>query len=274
MSLVAPTLQGFFTDRLNRQLQASPRTIASYRDTLRLLLCFTHEATGKQPAALDWDDLDEALISAFLEHLETDRHNSPRTRNLRLTAIRSLFKYAALRHPEHANVIARVLSIPPKRHQQRSVTFLTAPEAKALIDAPDRSRWEGRPTARCSPSRSRPGCASQSSSGSTAATSRSAPARTSAAKAKAENNAPSHSPPPPKRSWRPGSPSEPADRQTRYFPPAPADDSAATPSSSASAPTPPQQRRDARPSKANNSTRTCSDTAARCPCCKPESTPP
>ncbi len=144
MTLVAPTLQAFFTDRLTRQLQASPRTIASYRDTLRLLLCFIQERTGKQPAKLDWDDLDETLISAFLEHLETDRHNTPRTRNLRLTAIRSLFKYAALRHPEHASVIARVLSIPPKRHQKRQISFLTAEESKALIDAPDQSRWEGR----------------------------------------------------------------------------------------------------------------------------------
>ena len=131
-------------DNLTRQLQASPRTIASYRDTLRLLLCFTQETTGKQPAKLDWADLNEPLISAFLDHLETDRHNSPRTRNLRLTAIRSLFKYAALRHPEHASVIAQVLSIPPKRHQKRQISFLTAQESKALIDAPDQSRWEGR----------------------------------------------------------------------------------------------------------------------------------
>ncbi|MGH7918424.1 MAG: tyrosine-type recombinase/integrase [Candidatus Dormibacteraceae bacterium] len=144
MTLVAPTLQAFFTDRLTRQLQASPRTIGSYRDTLRLLLCFTQERIGKQPAKLDWDDLTETQISAFLEHLETQRQNGARTRNLRLTAIRSLFKYAALRHPEHASVIAQVLSIPPKRHQKRSVTFLTASEAKALIDAPDQSRWEGR----------------------------------------------------------------------------------------------------------------------------------
>jgi len=144
MTLVAPTLQAFFTDRLARQLQASPRTIASYRDTLRLLLTFTHQQTCKQSSSLDWDDLDEPLISAFLTHLEVDRHNSARTRNLRLTAIRSLFKYAALRHPEHAAGIQRVLSIPPKRYEKRTVTFLTAPEAKALIDAPDRSRWEGR----------------------------------------------------------------------------------------------------------------------------------
>jgi len=144
MTLIAPTLQAFFTDRLTRQLQASPRTIASYRDTLRLLLCFTQDRTGKQPATLDWDDLNETIISAFLDHLETDRHNGARTRNLRLTAIRSLFKYAALRHPEHASVIAQVLSIPPKRHQKRDISFLTATESKALIDAPDQSRWEGR----------------------------------------------------------------------------------------------------------------------------------
>jgi len=144
MSLVAPTLQAFFTDRLARQLQASPRTIASYRDTLRLLLTFTQQQTRKQPCALDWDDLDEPLITSFLTYLETERGNSARTRNLRLTAIRSLFKYAALRHPEHAAVIARVLAIPPKRHEKRTVTFLTNDEATALIDAPDLSRWEGR----------------------------------------------------------------------------------------------------------------------------------
>ena len=119
MTVIAPTLQAFFTDRLTKQLHASPRTIASYRDSLRLLLCFAHDRTGNAPSALDWDDLDEPLIAAFLEHLETERHNSPRTRNLRLTAIRSLFRYAALRHPEHAAVIARVLSIPAKRFDRR-----------------------------------------------------------------------------------------------------------------------------------------------------------
>jgi site-specific recombinase XerD len=144
MTQIAPTLQAFFSDRLARQLQASPRTIASYRDTLRLLLCFGREQTGKAPAALDWDDLDEALIASFLEHLEAERGNSARTRNLRLTAIRSLFKYAALRHPEHAAVIARVLSIPPKRFERRTITFLTAEEGSALIAAPDPARWEGR----------------------------------------------------------------------------------------------------------------------------------
>jgi len=144
MAVIAPTLQAWFTDRLTRQLQASPRTIGSYRDTLRLLLDYTQQQTGKAPSALDWDDLNEDLIARFLEHPETTRHNTAKTRNLRLTAIRSRFKYAALRHPEHAETIARVLAIPPKRHQQRTITYLTAPEATALINAPDPARWEGR----------------------------------------------------------------------------------------------------------------------------------
>ena len=144
MTPVAATIQAFFSDRLAGQLQASPRTIASYRDTLRLLLHYTHQHTGKPPSALDWEDLNEELISGFLEHLETARGNAPKTRNLRLTAIRSLFTFASLRHPEHAHTIARVLAIPPKRHQQRTITYLSAPEAAALINAPDGARWEGR----------------------------------------------------------------------------------------------------------------------------------
>jgi len=144
MTPIAPTLQAFFTDRLTMQRQASPRTIAAYRDTLRLLLGFLHQKTGKLPSALGWDDLDATMISAFLNHLESERRNSIRTRNVRLTAIRSLFSYAALRHPEHALLIARVLAIPPKRFDKRIVTFLTAAEVDALIAAPDQSRWEGR----------------------------------------------------------------------------------------------------------------------------------
>jgi len=144
MTALGPTLQAFFTDRLVRQRQVSPRTIESYKDTFRLLLSFVQQTTGKAPAVLDWNDLDEAVISGFLDHLETHRGNSARTRNLRLTAIRSLFRYAALRHPEHAAIIARVLSIPAKRFEKRLVSFLTATEASALTDAPDRARWEGR----------------------------------------------------------------------------------------------------------------------------------
>src|SRR5207249_11392351 len=109
-----------------------------------LLLCFVQATAGKAPSALDWDELDEPVISAFLTHLEEERRNSARTRNLRLTAIRSLFRYAALRHPEHAAVIQRVLAIPPKRYEKRTITFLTADEARALLEAPDQARWEGR----------------------------------------------------------------------------------------------------------------------------------
>ncbi len=144
MSLVAPTLQAFFADRLLRQLRASPGTVASYRDTLRLLLIFAQERTGTPASSLQWDDLDETTIQAFLEHLGAERSNSARTRNLRLSAIRSLFKYAALRHPEHAEVIARVLSIPPARFERRPISFLDQDEALALMEAPDVSRWEGR----------------------------------------------------------------------------------------------------------------------------------
>ncbi len=112
MSLLAPTLQLFFTERLAKQRQASPATVTSYRNTFRLLLRFVQETTGKAPSTLDWADLDVEVISAFLDHLETDRHNSARSRNTRLAALRSLFRYAALRHPEHAQLIAQVLAIP------------------------------------------------------------------------------------------------------------------------------------------------------------------
>ena len=96
------------------------------------------------PSKLDIDDLDAPLVGAFLDHLEQQRENSVRTRNARLAAIRSLFRYAALRHPEHAAVIERVLAIPPKRFDRRLVTFLTEPELNALLAAPDRSTWTGR----------------------------------------------------------------------------------------------------------------------------------
>lgn len=144
MSPVAATLQSFFTDRLARQRHASPRTTASYRDSLRMLVVFVHARTGKPPSRLDWQDLDTDMICAFLDHLETERGNSTRTRNLRLTAIRSLFAYASLRHPEHAALIQRVLAIPTKRYDKPIVAFLTAAEIDALVNAPDRTRWEGR----------------------------------------------------------------------------------------------------------------------------------
>jgi len=144
MSLLAPTLQRFFTDRLVRQRQVSPATVASYRDSLRLLIGFLAQRTGKAPSALDFDDIDEQAVTAFLTHLETARHNTARTRNNRLAAVRALFRYAALRHPEHAEQIARVLAIPQKNHDKAIVTFLTYDETQALLGAPDPGRWEGR----------------------------------------------------------------------------------------------------------------------------------
>jgi site-specific recombinase XerD len=144
MSLLAPTLQAFLTERLVGQHRASPHTVASYRDTFRLLLCFAHKQTGRPPSRLQFEDLDAPLIGAFLEHVETQRHNSVRTRNTRLAAVHSLFRFATLRHPEHAALIARVLAIPPKRADKPLVTFLTDPEVDALLAAPDRSQWIGR----------------------------------------------------------------------------------------------------------------------------------
>lgn len=144
MSRLAPTLQAFFTDRLVGQRQASPHTVAAYRDTMRLLVRFAAARRDAEPSKLDLGDLDAPLVSAFLDHREHDRGNSVRTRNARLAAIRSLFRYAALRHPEHAAVIERVLAIPPKRFERRLVTYLTEAEVKALLAAPDRTTWTGR----------------------------------------------------------------------------------------------------------------------------------
>ena len=116
MTALAPALQAFFTQRLITQRNSSPETIAAYRDTFRLLLAFAHQQTGKQPFQLDIDDLDAPLIGAFLTHLEQDRGNTPRTRNARLGAIHSFYRFAALEHPEHAHTIARVMAIPAKRY--------------------------------------------------------------------------------------------------------------------------------------------------------------
>ncbi len=144
MSALAPTLEAFLTDRLMIQRGASPNTIASYRDTFRLLLRFAAERTGKRPSDLDFTDLDAQLIGAFLEHLEVVRHNSVRTRNNRLAAIHSLFGYAALRHPEHAGSIQRVLAIPVKLFKRDVLTYLDDDEVDALLGACDLATWTGR----------------------------------------------------------------------------------------------------------------------------------
>jgi integrase/recombinase XerD len=144
MTALAPTLEAFFTSRLINEKGVSPHTIAAYRDTFRLLLGFAHKRTGKQPSKLEIEDLDAPLITAFLDHLEHDRGNSPRTRNARLAAIHSMFRFAALRHPEHAALIARVIALPTKRFDRAIVSYLTPEEVDALLAAPDRARWIGR----------------------------------------------------------------------------------------------------------------------------------
>ena len=144
MSALATTLQAFFGERLIRQRQASQHTVAAYRDTFRLLLTFAARRTGVQPCQLEIADLDATLIGAFLDHLEQERSNSVRTRNVRLAAIRSLYRYAALRHPDHMAMIDRVLAIPPKRCDRTLVTFLARAEIDALLNAPCRSAWSGR----------------------------------------------------------------------------------------------------------------------------------
>jgi site-specific recombinase XerD len=144
MTVLAPTLQAFFTDRLARQRQASPHTVAAYRDTFKLLLAFAAQRTSKTPSRLQIADVDAPLVGAFLDHLEANRGNSVRTRNARLAAVHSLFRYAALQHPECGAVIARVLAIPPKRFDRAIVTYLTEPEIAALLSAPDQHTRTGR----------------------------------------------------------------------------------------------------------------------------------
>jgi integrase/recombinase XerD len=144
MTALAPALQAFFTERLITQRNASPQTIAAYRDTFKLLLRFAHEQTGKQPFQLDIEHLDAPLIGAFLTHLEQVRGNSPRTRNARLGAIHSFYRFAALEHPEHAHTIARVMAIPTKRHERNTLCYLDLEEITALLAAPDLDTWLGR----------------------------------------------------------------------------------------------------------------------------------
>jgi site-specific recombinase XerD len=144
MTTLAPTLQSFFTDYLIGQRGASGHTITAYRDTFRLLLNYIHQRTGIAPSDLDITVVNAELIADFLTTLEQHRANSIRTRNARLAAIHSLFKHAALRRPEHADLIARVLAIAPKNTHRTVLTYLTEDEVEALLAAPDRCTWTGR----------------------------------------------------------------------------------------------------------------------------------
>jgi integrase/recombinase XerD len=137
-------LEAFFTDRLMRQRQASPHTVASYRDAFRLLLRFAQQRLRKEPSTLDLEHIDAPLVGAFLEHLEKERGISARSRNVRLAAIHSFFRYAALHEPQHSGLIQRVLAMPSKRYHRKPVEFLTRPEINALLAVPDQATWAGR----------------------------------------------------------------------------------------------------------------------------------
>jgi len=137
-------VQAFFTDRLLRQRRASPHTVGGYRDTFRLLLRFAAAQLGKTPTELEIEDLEAPFIGRFLDHLEAERGNTARTRNARLAAIRSFFRYVALNEPAHGLLCQRVLAMPSKRHERRTIEFLDRAEIDALVAAPDTSTWTGR----------------------------------------------------------------------------------------------------------------------------------
>ncbi|BAO92665.1 site-specific integrase [Caballeronia cordobensis] len=141
---LAPLLESFFTQRLMQQRQASPHTISSYRDTFRQFLKFAEQRLHKSPSRMDFKEIDAPLIIAFLDDLEKRQGVSVRSRNLRLTAIHSFFRYAAFEAPAHSAQIQRVLAIPSKRFTRTMVNFLTRPEVDALLSAPDERIWSGR----------------------------------------------------------------------------------------------------------------------------------
>src|SRR5207244_1034454 len=141
---VATLIERYFTERLMRQRNVSANTIASYRDTFRLLFTFAQARLRKPPSALALDDLEAPFIGAFLTDLEMERGASVRTRNLRLTAIRSFFRFVSFEEPAHSALIQRVLAIPSKRHDKRQMHFLTRPEIEAILAAYDRTTWLGR----------------------------------------------------------------------------------------------------------------------------------
>ena len=137
-------LQTFFTDRLMHQRQASPHTIASYRDTFRLLLQYVQQETGRTPTKLTMEVLTPEFVGTFLRYLEKDRAISARSRNVRLAAIRSFFRYVALTEPAWSSLAQRILAIPSKRFDRRPIEYLTRPEVEALLAAPDRTTRGGR----------------------------------------------------------------------------------------------------------------------------------
>jgi site-specific recombinase XerD len=144
VTLIAGLLGAFFTDRLQHQRAASPNTIAAYRDTFRLLLVFAQDRLRKPPTALPLVEFDASLVLAFLHHLEKQRRNSVRTRNARLAAVHSFFRFVALQEPAHSALCQRVLAIPTKKTERKLVTSLNRAEQEALVAAPDLTTWLGR----------------------------------------------------------------------------------------------------------------------------------
>ena len=143
-STLSALLQRFFTDRLQAQYGASTHTVAGYRDTFRLLLRFARKRIGRAPSTLRVEELDAPFLETFLEHLERDRGNGPRTRNHRLSALRTFFRYVALAEPSLSLQCQRILAIPSKRCDRKPVEFLTEPEAHSLVAAPNPSTRIGR----------------------------------------------------------------------------------------------------------------------------------
>jgi len=144
MTDLAPLVQSFFVERLARERQASPNTVASYRDTFRILLSYAERRLGRPPTKLQLQDLNAVLVSGFLDHLEAERGNHARTRNVRFAALRSFLRFVAVREPSELAMIQRVLAIPLKRVSRMLVPYLDRAEIEALLAAPDRSTWLGR----------------------------------------------------------------------------------------------------------------------------------
>ena len=189
MTVLAPTLERYFTERLIAQKGASAHTVAAYADTFRLLLAFAQDRTGKAPSVLDFSDFDAPLIGAFLDHLEHSRHNSVRTRNARLAAVHSFFRFSALWHPEHAGLISR--PSPYRPNAPCALTSASSSRRRSRRSWPRRTGtvgWEGGTMPYCSwPCRQ--GSGSRRSRGSAVGTSSSVAEPMSAAKAKGENGA-------------------------------------------------------------------------------------
>jgi site-specific recombinase XerD len=141
---LAALLPAFFTERLLQQRQASPHTVAVYRDSFRLLLRYAKTELGKEPSNLRLEDLDVRFISGFLQHVEQERYHSARTRNVRLAAVHSFFRYVSFREPPYALLCQQILAIPTKRYDRKPIEYLTRNEIEALVDAPDTTTWIGR----------------------------------------------------------------------------------------------------------------------------------